>query len=150
MFGRRPQAPQNKKVDTIIGKDTIANGRMEIRGSVRLDGCFDGNIHADGDVAIGDSAKLKATIHAVNITIAGEVEGDIYASGRLEIASTGRLYGEVKAGALCVEDGAIFRGSCELKAGALCVEDGAIFRGSCEMLNACSGSAGGVSAPMPY
>jgi cytoskeletal protein CcmA (bactofilin family) len=114
MFGRRPQAPQNKKVDTIIGKDTIANGRMEIRGSVRLDGCFDGNIHADGDVAIGDSAKLKATIHAVNITIAGEVEGDIYASGRLEIASTGRLYGEVKAGALCVEDGAIFRGSCEM------------------------------------
>jgi cytoskeletal protein CcmA (bactofilin family) len=114
MFGRRPQTPQNKKVDTIIGKDTIADGRMEICGSIRVDGCFDGNIQADGDVAIGDGARLKAAIRAVNITIAGEVEGDIYASGRLEIASTGRLYGEVKAGALCVEDGAIFRGSCEM------------------------------------
>ena len=40
--------------------------------------------------------------------------GNIYASGRLEIASTGRLYGEVKTGALCVEDGAIFKGSCEM------------------------------------
>ena len=41
MFGKRPQAPQNKKVDTIIGKDTNANGRMDVRGSIRLDGCFD-------------------------------------------------------------------------------------------------------------
>lgn len=114
MFGRRPQTPQNKKVDTIIGKDTKANGRIEIRGSIRVDGCFDGDIQADGDVAVGDNGKVKAAIHAVNITIAGEVEGDIYASGRLEIASTGRLYGEVKAGALRIEDGAIFRGSCEM------------------------------------
>jgi len=35
MFGKRPQAPQNKKVDTIIGKDTNANGRMDVRGSIR-------------------------------------------------------------------------------------------------------------------
>ncbi len=114
MFGKRPQAPQNKKVDTIIGKDTNANGRMDVRGSIRLDGCFDGSIHADGDVAVGDSAKLKATIHAVNVTIAGEVQGDVYASGLLEIASTGKLYGEVKTGALRVEDGAVFKGSCEM------------------------------------
>lgn len=114
MFGRRPQAPQNRKVDTIIGKDTKATGRIEICGSIRIDGCFDGDIHADGDVAVGDTGKLKAAIHAVNVTIAGEVEGDIYASGRLEIALTGRLYGEVKAGALRIEDGAIFKGSCEM------------------------------------
>ena len=114
MFGRRPQTPQNKKVDTIIGKDTKANGRMEVSGSMRVDGCFDGDIQADGDVAIGENARLKAAIRAVNVTIAGEVEGDVHASGRLEIASTGRLYGEVKASALRIEDGAIFRGSCEM------------------------------------
>ncbi|MFY9321790.1 MAG: polymer-forming cytoskeletal protein [Firmicutes bacterium] len=124
MLGRRPQAPQNKKIDgkkidtkkidTIIGRDTVANGRLEIRGSIRVDGSFDGHIHADGDVAVGESGKLKATIHAENITIAGKVEGDLYASGRLEVASTGRLYGEVKAGSLCVEDGAVFIGSCEM------------------------------------
>lgn len=114
MFGRRSQTPQNKKVDTIIGKDTKANGRLEVRGSIRIDGCFDGDIETDGDVAVGDTARLKASIHATNVTIAGEVEGDIYASGRLEIASTGRLHGEVKAGALSIEDGAIFDGLCEM------------------------------------
>lgn len=118
MFGKRPQAPQNKKVDTIVGKDSSANGKMIIRGSLRVDGYFDGEIKADGDVAVGDSGKLKATIHAANVTIAGEVIGNIYASGRLEIASTGKLYGEVKTGALCIEDGAIFKGSCEM------IEDG--------------------------
>ncbi len=114
MFGRRPQASQNKKVDTIIGKDTTAKGRLEVRGSLRVDGCFDGEIKADGDVAVGDNAKLKASIRAANITIAGVVEGNVYASHKLEIASTGRLYGDVKTEALSIEEGAIFKGACEM------------------------------------
>lgn len=114
VFSRRSQAPQNKKVDTILGKDSNSNGRIEIGGSIRVDGYFDGEIKAAGDVTVGDSARVKASIRAVNITIAGEVVGNLYASGRLEIASTGRLCGEVKTGALCIEDGAIFKGSCEM------------------------------------
>ncbi|MGE5572505.1 MAG: bactofilin family protein [Bacillota bacterium] len=117
MFGKRPAEPsQPRRVDTIIGKDTRIEGRLEAAGTIRIDGRIDGEIEADGDVVIGEPGRLVASVHARNITIAGEVQGNVYAEGRLEIVPTGKLYGDVKVAVLAIEDGAVFKGSCEMTA----------------------------------
>ncbi len=115
MFGKRPAEPaQPRKVDTIVGKETRINGRIEAAGTIRIDGRVDGEIEADGDVVIGEPGRLVASVHARNITIAGEIQGNIHAEGRLEIVPTGKLYGDVKVAVLAIEDGAIFKGTCEM------------------------------------
>ncbi|MGE5594348.1 MAG: bactofilin family protein [Betaproteobacteria bacterium] len=115
MFGKRSSEPaQPRKVDTIIGKETRVSGRVQASGTIRVDGSIDGEIEADGDVVIGEPGRLVASIHARNVTIAGEVQGDVHAEGRLELLPTGKLYGDVKTAILAIEDGAIFKGACEM------------------------------------
>lgn len=115
MFGKRPaEPPQPRKVDTIIGKETRISGRIEAAGTIRIDGRVDGEIEADGDVVVGEPGRLVASIHARNVTVAGEVQGNIHAEGRLELLPTGKLYGDIKLAVLAIEDGAIFKGACEM------------------------------------
>ncbi|MCR4402471.1 MAG: polymer-forming cytoskeletal protein [Firmicutes bacterium] len=115
MFGKRTGEPQQpKKVDTIIGKDTRISGRIQAEGTIRIEGTVDGEIDADGDVIVGEPGRLVASIHARNVTVAGEVQGNIHSEGRLELLPTGKLYGDVKTAVLAIEDGAIFKGACEM------------------------------------
>lgn len=114
MFGKRPEAVQPKRVDTIIGKDTQVTGRIVAAGTIRIDGRVEGEIETDSDVVVGEPGRVVASIHARNVTIAGEVQGNIHAEGRLEIVPSGKLYGDVKIAVLAIEDGAIFKGMCEM------------------------------------
>lgn len=114
MFGKRPEAVQPKRVDTILGKETQVTGRLVVTGTIRIDGRVEGEIEADGDVVVGEPGRVVASIRARNVMIAGEVQGNVQAEGRLEIVPSGKLYGDVKISVLAIEDGAIFRGTCEM------------------------------------
>src|SRR5690554_4924112 len=95
-----------KAVDTIIGKTTELTGTIKTSGSVRIDGKFKGEIFTTADVVIGDQGEVTAEIHAVNLTIAGKVEGNVEVKGRLEIVPTGTLLGNATVGVLVIEEGA--------------------------------------------
>ncbi len=114
MFGKRPEAVQPKGVDTIIGRETQITGRLVAGGTIRVDGRVEGEIETDGDVVVGEPGKVAASIRARNVTIAGEVQGNIHAAGRLELVPSGKLYGDVEVAILAIEDGAIFKGMCEM------------------------------------
>lgn len=105
----------NKKIDTIIGKDTVVKGRVDSEGAIRIDGRFEGEIYTSSDLVVGEAGNILATrIEAKNICIAGEVHGNIVARGKLELVPTGKLYGDVQMAVLVVEDGAVFQGQCEM------------------------------------
>ena len=103
-----------KAVDTIIGKTTELTGTIKTSGSVRIDGKFKGEIFTTADVVIGDQGEVTAEIHAVNLTIAGKVEGNVEVKGRLEIVPTGRLLGNATVGVLVIEEGARLEGQIEM------------------------------------
>ena len=54
---------------------------------------------------------IEANIFGENVTVAGHVNGNIVARGTLEILASGVLNGDVKAGNLVVETGAVLRGN---------------------------------------
>lgn len=114
MFGKRAEPVQPKKVDTIIGKETQVTGHVVAAGTIRVDGRIEGEIDAAGDVVVGEPGRVVASIRGRNVTIAGEVQGNVYAEGRLEIVPSGKLCGDVKTAVLAIEDGAIFKGMCEM------------------------------------
>lgn len=116
LFGKRgEQASGAKRVDTYIGKDTAVEGSLKSHGTVRIDGSFVGDIETEGDVIVGEGGLLKASeVKAKNVTVAGDCQGNLKVQGRLEIAASGKVFGDVCAGALVIEDGAIFHGNCEM------------------------------------
>lgn len=103
-----------EKADSVLGKGTRFEGKLESEGSVRLDGFFKGSIKATGDVVVGEGACVEAGIDARNVLIAGEVHGQVAAWAKLELTATGKLYGNMEAASLVVEEGAVFQGDCKM------------------------------------
>lgn len=108
-------APEQDKVNTLIGVGTEIKGNVKATGGIRIDGRVEGEILHDGDLIVGEEGVVEAGIKTRNATIAGEVRGNIEASGRVEIVSTGKVFGDIVVATLIVNEGAIFDGHCQMK-----------------------------------
>ncbi len=97
-------------VTTLIAKADSLSGRLQIRGSGSVLGTFSGQIECEGDLLIGPEAHVEADIHATRVSIAGYVRGNVIAVSRLKIASSGRLEGDARVGALVVHEGGVHHG----------------------------------------
>lgn len=107
MFTKKEQG-----VETIIGKESFFKGELNSKGTVRIDGGFEGRINADW-VIIGEQGKVNGDITARGIVIGGRVEGNIRASEAIEIKHKAQVYGEICTQKLSISEGAIFDGhSC--------------------------------------
>ncbi|HOV13888.1 MAG TPA: polymer-forming cytoskeletal protein [Spirochaetota bacterium] len=104
----------NKKIRTILGKNTVFNGNLSFKDSLKINGTFIGNIDALGLLIIGENASVQANIKAKSIVVYGTVKGDVNAEDRVEMLPTGRVYGNIKAKKIKISDGVIFNGKCEI------------------------------------
>ncbi|MBL0691929.1 MAG: polymer-forming cytoskeletal protein [SAR324 cluster bacterium] len=75
-------------------------------GQIRLDSSFEGEIFAD-DLDIGQNAKVKGNISANNITLTGQVEGDVTTIHKIDILSDAKISGTIKTCFLTINDGAL-------------------------------------------
>ncbi len=95
---------------SILARGDSASGRWVISGDGDLLGEFSGEIECVGTLVIGKGAEVAATIRGNDVTIAGLVRGNITALGKLRIASSGRLEGDARVGALVVQEGGVHHG----------------------------------------
>ncbi|MEW6724976.1 MAG: polymer-forming cytoskeletal protein [Bacillota bacterium] len=102
------------RIDSIVGKGTHVNGTVVSSGSLRVDGKVEGEIKHEGDLLVGEGGVVAANIKANNVTIAGEVIGNIEAGGKLEITSKGRVVGDISAKSLVLSEGAVFKGTSRM------------------------------------
>ena len=98
------------EVTTILAKEDSLSGRLQIRGHGSVLGTFSGRIDCDGELLIGPEAHVEADLRAAKVTIAGFVKGNVTAVNRLKIATTGRLEGDARVGALVVLEGGVHHG----------------------------------------
>jgi cytoskeletal protein CcmA (bactofilin family) len=96
--------------DTVIGAGVIVHGNLTSESDVMIDGTLDGDIRTMGDVTIGVNARIKANVHGLNVTVAGELQGNIIAEGEATIRETGRVTGDITAAGLAITSGGIFSG----------------------------------------
>jgi len=102
------------EIETVIGKDTIIKGAIHSKGTIRIDGQFEGDISTTGNIMVGDSAIITAQISALNATIGGTVYGNVDVSEKLELLPSAKMYGDIKVGVLNISAGATFKGVCEM------------------------------------
>lgn len=94
-----------------LGPRDILQGRLEIQGDLKIAGNVEGDLKAGGDVTIDPGATIKATIEGANVSVRGEVTGNVTARRRLTLGGSGRLNGDVRVSRLTVEDGATLNGN---------------------------------------
>jgi len=100
--------------DTVIGSAVKVKGDLISKGNISIHGSVDGQVTTDGDVLVGDSAKLSAALTAQNAQISGTVRGNITVSGLLKITNSGIVNGDISAQILEIEPGAQFIGKCTM------------------------------------
>ena len=109
-------SPASDRIENVIGPTATFIGELKCDGGVRVDGVFQGSLETMGNVIIGETAKVVADIVGRNVSISGAVKGDIIASGRLEILSTGLLWGDIQVASFLIDEGGVFSGRSEMPA----------------------------------
>src|SRR3989441_2937956 len=95
---------------TVLAREDSVSGNLALKGPGQVLGNFTGQIECDGDLLVGPEAHVEADIRGVRITVSGLVRGNVIASNRLKITTTGRLEGDATVGALVVQEGGVHYG----------------------------------------
>jgi len=103
-----------EKISTVLGKETSFDGILRFRESLKIDGTFEGQIESPGFLYIENGAVVKADIKVGSIVIGGGLHGNVEATERLEMLSTGRVVGNIRTAKLNIADGVVFQGKCEM------------------------------------
>ena len=103
-----------ERITTTLGKGTNFNGTMRFTNSLKIDGKFEGRIESEGFLYVEDGAVVKADIKVGSIIVGGVVHGDTIARDKLEMLSTGQVFGNVQTAKLKIADGVVFEGKCEM------------------------------------
>ncbi|MFQ5830646.1 MAG: polymer-forming cytoskeletal protein [Candidatus Methylomirabilia bacterium] len=93
-----------------IDESSEIEGKYSFSGTLVLNGRFQGEIVSDDTLIIGERAVVNATIRAGSVVISGEVVGNVQANERIELKGTARLFGDVEAAVVVIEEGVLFEG----------------------------------------
>ena len=111
MFGKG-----SRKLETMIGDGTRVVGQLSVKGTIRIDGTMEGDLHADW-VVVGETGKIVGNTHTRGMVVGGSVEGNIEAAESVELTGKASMTGEIHAPKLAIAEGARFEGRSRMKGG---------------------------------
>jgi cytoskeletal protein CcmA (bactofilin family) len=103
---QRPVGPSRN----VLSSDVEIKGTVKFTNDLVVDGRIEGEIHSEGNLTVGENARLKAEIKTGTVVVYGKVHGNIIANERVELKATAEVVGDIKAKTLSIEPGAIFVG----------------------------------------
>ena len=97
-----------------IDEGSEIEGKFTFSGTVMLNGRFRGEIISNDSLIVGEKGVVNASIRAGVVLISGEVVGNVNASERVELRGNARVYGDVEAPVVVIEEGVLFEGHCRM------------------------------------
>jgi cytoskeletal protein CcmA (bactofilin family) len=104
----------NEQLESFIGSGTEFQGELNVKGTLRVDGRFDGKVNAAW-IILGETGLIKGEISAKKIIIAGKVEGNLRVQEIVEIKATGKVFGDIFTNKISMAEGAKVNGKIEMK-----------------------------------
>lgn len=93
------RAMRTARITTLIGEQAEVRGDLVFDGGLHIEGRVRGNVVAGEDatalVTLAEQGVIEGEVRAPNMVINGTVDGDIHATGRLELAPRARVNGDV-------------------------------------------------------
>jgi len=115
MIKKTNSSEANGLMNTIIGKDTVITGTLDVKGALRVDGQVKGKLLCTDCVTVGATGEIEADIEAQTAIIAGHVMGNVVCSDKIELQAKCEMDGDLKTKSLVIEQGAVFCGACNMK-----------------------------------
>jgi cytoskeletal protein CcmA (bactofilin family) len=103
----RPAAPATRNV---LSSDVEIKGTVKFTNDLVVDGKIEGEIASDGNLTVGENARIKAEIKTGTVVVYGKVHGNLIVTERVELKASAEVVGDIKTKTLSIEAGAIFVG----------------------------------------
>lgn len=98
-----------------FGSSLNLQGELSGYEDLLISGRFQGKIDlGNNNLIVERGGKIEAEIHAKNITIHGDVKGNVHASGKVFISKDAQMIGDISASRISIMDGAQFKGSVKM------------------------------------
>jgi len=87
---------------TIVGDSAVLDGKFKISQSIDIDCEVKGKLNVDGKLTIQKNGLVSADVKTIDAEIIGMYEGNMEASGAVEIKETGIANGNMKTDSLII------------------------------------------------
>jgi len=99
---------------TLIAQNTCLTGDVRFEDRIYVNGVIEGDVsaedNADATLVICEGGRVSGEIRVPNVVIDGTVEGDVYASGKLELAAKAKVAGNVHYNLVEMQLGSVVNG----------------------------------------
>ena len=107
----QPQGPRAGNLLTVTGDSAKIEGKFTIADSLQIECEIGGELEVGGRLVIGQRGIVRANVRTVDALIMGTYEGNMIATGNVEIATSGRVLGNLQTDSLVIEKGGFFNGN---------------------------------------
>ncbi len=114
VFGKRRVRDRASGPTTLIAAGCVFNGEVSGSSDILLSGTIIGDSRVEGVVTITEEGIWRGGLQARDVVISGKVEGDVIASGHIEITATARISGTVTGDMIAVAAGAVIEGDMRI------------------------------------
>src|SRR5262249_18635227 len=96
---------------TIVGETARIEGKFEIADSIEIECEIGGELSGGRKLVISEKGVVRDSVQTVDAVIHGVYEGTMVATGEVEIASTGRVNGQIETDSLVIAKDGVFTGN---------------------------------------
>ncbi len=113
--GERDKQMNPTEGSTVIGKSVTIRGEVTGKEDLYMDGVVEGTITLpESRLTVGPNARVMADVDARDVVVFGAVEGNLRASGRIELRASAVVKGDIVAARLSIEENAGIKGRVDL------------------------------------
>lgn len=105
------------ELSTILGKNSVFEGKVVVEHSLRVDGKFKGDIQTSDTIIVGKDGRVEGNIKAKILILGGYMQGSADIKEKIVLENKAEYHGEMKTNKLVIDEGAIFDGKCSMKDG---------------------------------
>ena len=112
-----PTSDLRRAPEPVVAQNAEFAGLLQLRAPGRIDGKIEGEVIAAGMVWIGENGCVRARVEAEEVVVAGELEGEVHASARIELLPTARVTAALYTPRVVLAEGSFFQGHCHTGSG---------------------------------
>ena len=98
----------------VIGREITIRGNLTGNEDLVVEGRIEGTIALGNHLTIEKSGVVEADVEVEDLTIMGELHGDMTAHASVTISTDAKVVGNIRAPRVIIEDGARFKGNIDM------------------------------------
>lgn len=108
-------ARANEALNGFVDAGCTIRGELEFTSSFRVDGRLEGKVRSSSELVVGPGGVIEGEISVARCLVGGTVRGTIHATETVVLHASAKVWADVTAAALVMEEGALLEGRVEME-----------------------------------